>query len=178
MITWSNLFLSMCSFYWISIWLPLSRSLSYSRTLIEIVKMTTRRTRKKAHDLDAIPKKKTKMCIQLFEHNLTKKPTKCNHIVHIQFHHLVRRKWLFFGEKMCTVELLLKQLHRECSLLLVWITRIYFRCLNRTIECQTWVFRSLAFDAVLVNSALAAFLLLLLILFRTNIIGNFWWLPI
>lgn len=44
------------------------------------------------------------MCIQLFEHNLTKKKkiTKCNHIIHIQFRHLVRRKRLnFFLGKKC-----------------------------------------------------------------------------
>lgn len=73
------------------------------------------------------------------------------------FRHLVRRKRPnFFSEKMCTVELLLKQLHLECFLLLVRITRLYFKCSNRTIVSNMSV-PCMAVDALIVVVVVSAF---------------------
>lgn len=170
-----------CIYVLILLNINLGFSFSIFHTLIEIVYMGTMRTEKKKHMTCAWFKKILK-CVFNYSKIIYKKNAKCNHIIQIRFRHLVRRKRLiFFGREKCAQlnccsnNFILSVLLLVCSLLLVWITRTYFICLNRTIECQTWV----AFDASVVVVASAAITVAAFyVFFWTNIIGNSWWLPI
>lgn len=138
---------------------------------------------KKAYDFDAIREKNLNVYSIIWKWSRKNVP---NVITSFTFGFIILldgRNWIFWG-KMCTIDLLLKQHYFECVAVGVffvtcmdYIHGIYFMCLNRTIECQTWVFH-LAFDALLVIVVAIAVAAFFLLLFWMNIIGNSWWLPI
>lgn len=167
---------SMCSFYWISIWSFFS--LSHSHYLLNLFKW---KWNKNTWHARAIHRKKFKMCIQLFENNLEKKRNIPNVITSFTLCFIIlldgRDRIFFWRKKMCTIELLLKQLYLECITVGVFFVTSMdyknklhmFKPDNRTSNISVWC--SCCFCC-------RFFFKKKYFCWWTNIIGNSWWLPI